>query len=60
MSNGKLVAVVMAFPVSVNIGGVSVTRMEHALGHHPKYNDKRMFYVVVKELMRRANLHNIN
>ena len=59
-TNGKLVAVVIAFPVCVNIGGVSVTCMEQVLGHHPKYNGKRMFYVIIKELMRRANLHDIN
>ena len=59
-TNGKLVAVVMAFPVCINIGGVSVTCMEQVLGHHPKYNGKRMFYVVIKELMRRANFHSIN
>ena len=59
-TSGKLVALALAFPVCVSIGGVSVTCMKPLMSHHPKYNGKRMFYVLVKELMRRANLYNIN
>ena len=59
-TSGKLVAAVMAFPICVNIGGVSVTCMDLLLCYNPKYDDKRMFYMLIKETMRRANLHNIN
>ena len=59
-TSGKLVALVLAFPVCVSIGGVSVTCMKPFMSNHPKYDGKRMFYVLVKELMRRANLYNIN
>ena len=57
---GKLVAVVTAFSDCFNIGGVSVPCMESIILGHTKYNSKRLGYVLTKELMRRANLHNIN
>ena len=59
-TSGKLVAAVMAHPICVNIGGVSVTCMNLLISQHPKYNGKRMFYMLIKESMRRANLYNIN
>ena len=59
-TNGKLVGVVLAYSVCISIGGVSVTCMDHYLIYHPKYDDKRLWFVLVKELVRRANLCNIN
>ena len=59
-TNGKLVAVVLAHPVCISIGGASITSIRYCLVHHPKYNGKRVYYVLIKELMRRVNLCNIN
>ena len=59
-TNGKLVGVVSAQPVCISIGGVSITCTNQVLFHHPMYNDKRMWYMLIKELMRRVNLCNIN
>ena len=59
-TNGKLVGVLLARPVCISIGGVSITCMEEFLIVHPKYDDKRLWFVLVKELVRRANLCNIN
>ena len=59
-TNGKLVAVVLANPVCISIGGVSITCMKGFMNPHPKYKDKRIWYMLYKELMRRVNLYNIN
>ena len=59
-TNGKLVAVVLAYPVRISIGGVSITSIQPGIAYHPKYNGKRIWYMLIKELMRRVNLCNIN
>ena len=59
-TNGKLVGVVLAHPVCISIGGVLIICMKGFLIPHPKYKDKRLFYMLYKELMRRVNLYNIN
>ena len=59
-TNGKLVGVVLAHPVCISIGGVSMTCIGQYLIYHPKYTDKRLWFALVKELVRRANLCNIN
>ena len=59
-TNGKLVGVVLAHSVCISIGGVSITCMKQILVPHPKYEDKRLRYMLIKELMRRVNLYNIN
>ena len=59
-SNGKLVGVMLAFPVCVSIGGVSLTCAYPLVANHPKYNNKRMWYMLIKELLRRSNLCNVN
>ena len=58
-SNG-IVGVVLTNPVCISIGGVSITCLNLFLVYHPKYSDKRIWYVLVKELMRRVNPYNIN
>ena len=58
--NNKLVGVVLSFPVCISIGGVSITCISPLIEYHPKYSNKRMWYMLIKELMRRANLCNIN
>ena len=59
-SNGKLVAVTLSFPVCISIGDVSITCIYPVTIYHPKYENKRLWYILVKELMRRANLNSIN
>ena len=59
-TNGKLVAVVLACAVCINIRGVSLICMNQFSVNHQKYNNKRLWFVLIKELMRRVNLYNIN
>ena len=59
-TNGKLVAVVLANPACISIGGVSITCMNPYLVYHQKYHYNRIFYILIKELMRRVNLCKIN
>jgi len=59
-TNGKLVGVVMANPVCINVGGMSLTCVHPEIRCHPKYHGKRLWYVLIKELMRRVNLSNID
>ena len=59
-TNGKLVGVVLAHPVCISIGGVSLVCIRPCTGYHPKYHNKRMYYMLIKELMRRVNLYDIN
>ena len=59
-TNGKLVAVALAYPACINIGGISITCTKQCIAHHPKYQNCRIFYMLIKELMRRVNLYNIN
>ena len=59
-TNGKLVGVVFAFPVCISIGGVSVMCVHPGTCHHKNYRNKRVFYLLHKELQRRANLSSIN
>ena len=59
-TNGKLVAVVLAHPVCISIGGVSITCVKQILTGHPMYTGKRLWFVLISELTRRVNLCNIN
>ena len=59
-SNGKLVAVILGHPVCISIGDVSLTCIFPIMTYHPKYRSNRLWYMLVKELMKRANLSNIN
>ena len=59
-TNGKLVGALLAYPVCISIGGVSLVCIRPRIVHHPKYHDKRMHYMLIKELMRRVNLYDIN
>ena len=58
--DSKLVGVVLSFPVCISIGEVSIKCISPLIVNHPKYSNKRLLYVLTKELMRRANLCNIN
>ena len=59
-TNGKLVGVVLAYPVCISIGGVSLVCIQPCIRYHPKYHNKGMYYVLIKELTRRVNLYDIN
>ena len=59
-TDNKLVGVVVANRVHICIGKTSMTCLYPAIVHHSKYRNKRIFYMLNKELMRRANLYNIN
>ena len=59
-TNGKLVAVVLASPTCINVCGVPSACLKQNIVCHRKYKGKRMLYILTKELMRRANLYNIN
>ena len=59
-NNGKLVGVVLAYPVCISIGGASITCTNQFIVHHLKYANRRLWYVLIKELIRRVNLCNIN
>ena len=59
-TNGKLVGVVFAYPVCMSIGGVLVTSLCLGICHHKRYCNKRVRYVLHKELQRRVNLSSIN
>ena len=59
-TNGKLVGIVLAHPVCMSFGGVLLSCTNYLAVHHPKYHNSRMQYVLIKELVRRVNLCNIN
>ncbi|XP_065903145.1 uncharacterized protein [Dysidea avara] len=59
-TKGALVGVVLASPVSINIGGVLVHCVSPFLLSHDKYMNKRLWYILNKELQRRVNLYKIN
>ena len=56
----KLIGVVLAFPACISIGGVSITCIDPLFVYHPKYSDRQILFMLAKELVRRANLCNIN
>ena len=59
-TNNKLVGVVVASCVHICIGKTSVSCLYPAIAYHEKYQKNRIFYILNKELMRRANLYDIN
>ena len=59
-TNGKIVGIVLAYPASISIKGVSLTCIRPYALYHPKYNGKQMLHMLNKEVMRRANLYSIN
>jgi len=60
VNNGKLVGVVLAFPLCINVGLVSVNCVCPLMFNHIKYRNKRMMYILNKELQRRINFYRIN
>ena len=46
-TNGKLVAVVLAYHACISIGGVSITSMCPCIVYRPKYKCKRIYYMLI-------------
>jgi len=59
-TNGKLVGVVLAFPLCMYLGGVSVMYVYPLIFYPEKYSGKRMWSILLKELQRRTTLNKIN
>ena len=59
-ANGKLASVVLAYPITMIVGGVSLTCVYPYMLNHLKYIGKRLWFVIIKELMRRVSSYNIN
>ena len=59
-TNNKLAGIVLAKCVDISIGKTSVKCLNPTVVVHRKYKRKRMFYMLNKELMRRANLNDVN
>ena len=59
-TNNKLMGVAVANCVSICIGETSMKCLYPTIAYHRKYQNNRLFYILNKELMRRANLYNIN
>jgi len=58
--NGKLIGTVLAYPFCLCIRGVQVTFLMSKINCHVKYFNKRLRFMLHKELMRRASLSKIN
>ena len=59
-TNNKLIGVVVVNCIHICIGGTSMKCLYPSVVYHRKYQNNRLFYILNKELMRRANLSNIN
>ena len=59
-SNGKLIGVVLAYPVCMRIGGVLVKCVFPTIFSCSKYWKNRLCYMLLKELQRRIALSKIN
>ena len=59
-TNGKLVGFIMGFRKDIHIKKEIITFVHVAIKCHKKYNNKRLTYILIKELVRRANLAKIN
>ena len=59
-TKGTLVGVVLATPVRINIRGKLIQCVCPIIKNHKKYNDKRIWFMLHKELQRRTNLYKIN
>ena len=59
-TNGKLVGVIMGIPKRIRIEREVKTFIHAGMKYHKKYMYKRLRYILIKELVRRANLAQIN
>ena len=60
-TDGKLVGFILGAPKQLHIENEKIkTFIEVDVKCHKKYNNKRLTYILIKELVRRANFANIN
>ena len=59
-TGGKLVGVVLAIPLHIHIENEIKVLILPSIYCHRKYKNKRLWYILCKELIRRANLTNVN
>ena len=59
-TGGKLVGIIFAIPKHFCIGKESKVFIDVLIRCHKKYTNKRLRYMLIRELMRRANLSKIN
>ena len=59
-TDGKLVGTILAIPKHIHIVKETKILIMTLITIHKKYHNKRMIYMLIKELMRRANLFKIN
>ena len=57
---GNLVGVVLAFPVHIHVEKEIKIFIVPTIYYHRKYQNNRLCYMLIKELLRRANLINVN
>ena len=59
-TGGKLVGTILAIPKHINIKKEIKVFIVASITCHTKYQNKRLKYMLIKELVRRANLYKIN
>ena len=59
-TGGKLVGIILGIPKHLRIGKESKVFIEEIIWCHKKYTNKRLRYMLIRELMRRANISKIN
>ena len=59
-TNGKLVGFILGFPKHIHIKNKNITFIQVIFKCHKKYLYNRLQYILIKELVRRANLAKIN
>ena len=59
-TGGKLVGIILAIPQHICIKKQTKLFLEVIIKCHKKYKNNRLWYILIKELMRRANLTEIN
>ena len=58
--DNELIGVVVVNCIHISIGGTSMKCLHPTVTYHRRLQNSRLFYILNKELMRRANLNNIN
>ena len=59
-TSGKLVGIVLAAPVRIQVRKEMKVFIAPTIWYHRKYENKRLFYMLAKELTRRANMTEVN
>ena len=59
-TGGKLVGMILAVPIHICIGKEIKVFLLPTWGCHTKYQNMRLYYMLIKEIVRRANLTKVN